>query len=106
MIFQQVPSRPLDRHPSTHQLKHFQISRLRVISTTPQGHEQEEFQLRFGLLNIYEPDQKRGIEYIETNPNYNKNNLDHDLAIVKLDKPIEFNDNVMPAVLPCDTSPP
>ena len=26
MIFHHMPSRPLDRHPTSHQLKHFQIS--------------------------------------------------------------------------------
>ena len=72
----------------------------------PQGHDEDEFQLRFGLLNIHEPDQTRSIDHVKKNPKYNKNNLDHDLALVKLDKPIELNENVIPAILPCNTSPP
>merc|ERR1711974_256510 len=70
------------------------------------GYDEDEFQLRFGLLNIYEPDQTRLIDYVKKNPKYNKNNLDHDLALVKLNKPIELNENVIPAILPCNTSPP
>ena len=68
-----------------------------------QGHKQDEFQLRFGLLDVTDGDhdQERYIKQIKRHPDYDKSNLDHDLALVELDEKLELNEKVTIAQLPC-----
>ena len=67
----------------------------------------DQFKIFFGLLDVTngEQDQERFINHIERHPDYVKNNLNHDVALLKLDKKLEFNENVMPARLPCGGTP-
>ena len=67
----------------------------------------DQFKILFGLLDVTngEQDQERFINHIERHPDYVKNNLNHDVALVKLDKKLKFNENVGPANLPCGGTP-
>ena len=72
-------------------------------STNMQGHAREDFQLRFGVHDITDDiyEYKSGISRIKKHPDYDQNNLDHDIALVKLEQPVFTNEFVYPADLPC-----
>ena len=67
----------------------------------------DQFKILFGLLDVTngEQDQERFIRSIVRHPDYVKNNLNHDVALLNLDKKLKFNENVMPARLPCGGTP-
>ena len=67
----------------------------------------DQFKILFGLLDVTngEQDQERFINSIVRHPDYVKNNLNHDVALLNLDKKLKFNENVMPARLPCGGTP-
>merc|ERR1711997_473257 len=58
--------------------------------------------IRAGSTNKQTGGQVRGISQVisNTDPPYNSNSLNNDWVIVKLDSPLELNDNIQPACLP------
>merc|ERR1712088_186047 len=58
--------------------------------------------IRAGSTNKQTGGQVRGISQVISNPDlpYNSNSLNNDWVIVKLDSPLELNDNIQPACLP------
>ena len=68
-----------------------------------QGHDKKDFELRFGIHDVSgnEFEHKSGIKRIKKSPDYDKTTLNHDIALVELEKPVDLNKNVYPADLPC-----
>lgn len=60
-------------------------------------------------MRLLEHDQKldnetetieRGVVSVIKHRGYNPNNIDNDIALLKLDEDVELNDEIMPACLP------
>ena len=72
--------------------------------STTQNHDMENFELRFGVHDVTDNlnfEYSSEIEQIKKHLDYNEKNLNHDLALVKLKKPVLANEFVYPADLPC-----
>merc|ERR1719334_1718628 len=70
------------------------------------GMQEVHFQARAGMLKIESQspwDQYRNIEKVFTHPNYDNVFLKHDVAIAKLNAPLNFNRHVQPMCLPLDS---
>ena len=73
--------------------------------STMQGHDLEDFELRFGVRDVTDNlnfEYKSKIKQIKKHPDYNEKNLNHDIVLVKLEDPVDItNAFVYPADLPC-----
>lgn len=60
----------------------------------------EEITLYLGALNIYKPQQKRGVAKIIIHEQFNTSEKHHDIALIKTTEKIEFSANIQPVDLP------